>query len=124
MRPRHSVAGERLLSREWGEQRHSMIAAARPAPSSATNSLIASTSLDFPMPASPVSWTSWATDSFAYSQRSLSRLNSWSRPISGDRPAVLAASILLTASPRPVTRCSSIGRASPRIDRRPNGLDS
>ena len=57
--------------------------------------------------------------SWACSQRSLSRLISWSRPVSGVSPAGSAASIGLRASPTPCTRKSSTGCATPLILRWP-----
>ena len=57
--------------------------------------------------------------SWACSQRSLSRLISWSRPVSGVSPAGSAASMGLRASPTPCTRKSSTGCATPLILRWP-----
>ena len=58
--------------------------------------------------------------SWACSQRSFSRLISWSRPVSGVSPAGAAASIGLRGRRRrPRTRKSSTGWATPLIFRRP-----
>ena len=45
------------------------------------------TTRDLPRPGSPTSMTTWPMPSWACSQRSLSRLISWSRPVSGVSPA-------------------------------------
>ncbi len=57
--------------------------------------------------------------SWACSQRSFSRLISWSRPVSGVSPAGPAASMGLRPSPTPWTRKSSTGCATPLILRWP-----
>ena len=64
---------------------------------------------DLPRPGSPMSRTTWPMPSWACSQRSLSRLISWSRPVSGVSPAGSAVSIGFRPSPTACTRKSSTG---------------
>ena len=93
------MAGYSLVFWYCGEQRHSMTGAST-SPSTIrprTCSLSVCTRRDLPRPGSPMSRTTWPMPSRACSQRSFSRLISWSRPVSGVSPAGTAASIALLA---------------------------
>ena len=82
-----------------GAQRHSMTGAST-SPSTIrprTCSFSVCTRRDLPRPGSPIKRTIWPMPSRACSQRSFSRLISWSRPVSGVSPAGPATSIGVAA---------------------------